>query len=821
MSKHRRKRARRQSSPTSREAAASLSNEGSSTSAAPAPLSRKDAKILEFNERYDVENKSHEEVLAAQLENWSSDVYDHFIMPPGIITTKTRDGTITVQYVFVCKSHIGPSSTAPTLTRAHHDDSTSNLVRHVDICKPDDAVAPAGKAINDFAHGSTYSKALFRYLLSLWIACRHRPFSIIEDPELIRIFRMLYAQVEIPSASTISRDIQEIFTLSQAHIAKLLQDFPGRLHLGLDGWTLPNVLSFLGVTVHYIEGAQMRTFILDFVKLAENHTGNYLTQELAKCLKLYGIDKKILGITGDNASNNDTLMAELELLLGGYFSMLTHIRCLAHILNLIVKAILSLFIMRRVQASSESDTGEDDLELYELQEEDDLDSSLATREFNDDGEPVPQTDDDLEVDAAREEADAMIIEEIMAEVEASEGGHRANIRVAQFAITKLTQLAKRIFHSPAIREDLRMACELCQIKPKQMIRFVATRWNSVSQAISRALYLRPALDTLLALPKYDKNNKKSLRRFKPSPEEWIVLEQLEPVLEMFLVATELISHSSQPLLHVVIPIIDKLTAELENVIANNNLVQAVRLAATRGIKVLNKYYSATDESIMYRLAILLHPRYKMAYFKKQKWPQDWIDTATDLLRQQWVTYYKPKATELQVVAAAAAQASTSAPGLASSASASAHRINKLFAEDDFDNTGTTTTGPMDPLEQYLSTPPMSCGDPILYWSGMLGIPGQPENQFARMALDFLSAPATSTDVERAFSRGSLTVTKRRHALSDESVRAATVLSSWANIPDIIPEAHIVSVFKGKSRRPKGAGIVSDDVPAGVEVIEVD
>lgn len=71
-----------------------------------------------------------------------------------------------------------------------------------------------------------------------------------------------------------------------------------------------------------------------------------------------------------------------------------------------------------------------------------------------------------------------------------------------------------------------------------------------------------------------------------------------------------------------------------------------------------------------------------------------------------------------------------------------------------------------------------------------------------MSLDFLSAPASSTDVERAFSRGGLTVSKRRHALSDESTRAATVLSSWASVTGLIPEEEILDVFRAKCKRPK-------------------
>ena len=63
--------------------------------------------------------------------------------------------------------------------------------------------------------------------------------------------------------------------------------------------------------------------------------------------------------------------------------------------------------------------------------------------------------------------------------------------------------------------------------------------------------------------------------------------------------------------------------------------------------------------------------------------------------------------------------------------------------------------------------------------------------------------ATSTDAERAFSRGGLTVSKMRHSLSDQSSRAATVLGAWCSLPSAIPRDEIMAVFRDKNKRPKG------------------
>jgi hypothetical protein len=119
------------------------------------------------------------------------------------------------------------------------------------------------------------------------------------------------------------------------------------------------------------------------------------------------------------------------------------------------------------------------------------------------------------------------------------------------------------------------------------------------------------------------------------------------------------SQSKVPLLHEVIPLIDTITRTLEKAVTNRELYPAVRASAAKGLSVLNKYYSKTDESIMYRCAMseflssiaclililcqVFHPRYKLTYFREAKWPSEWIDTAVSIVREQWEEHYKPRA----------------------------------------------------------------------------------------------------------------------------------------------------------------------------------
>jgi hypothetical protein len=59
--------------------------------------------------------------------------------------------------------------------------------------------------------------------------------------------------------------------------------------------------------------------------------------------------------------------------------------------------------------------------------------------------------------------------------------------------------------------------------------------------------------------------------------------------------------------------------------------------------------------------------------------------------------------------------------------------------------------------------------------------------------------ATSTDVERAFSGGRLTVSRMRHSLSSESTRASTVLGSWVKVDGLLPEQELLKAFRNQAR----------------------
>ncbi|KAH9851007.1 hypothetical protein C2E23DRAFT_711222, partial [Lenzites betulinus] len=76
--------------------------------------------------------------------------------------------------------------------------------------------------------------------LALWVSRRHRPFLIVEDPELRKAFRMLYGKVDIPSRGTVARDVHVLVDHTKAKLIDLLTSLPFKIHICVDGWTSPN-----------------------------------------------------------------------------------------------------------------------------------------------------------------------------------------------------------------------------------------------------------------------------------------------------------------------------------------------------------------------------------------------------------------------------------------------------------------------------------------------------------------------------------------------------------------------------------------------------
>jgi len=81
----------------------------------------------------------------------------------------------------------------------------------------------SAKIMERFAAGCTYSCDSFRWKLVYWITNKNQPYAIIEDPELIDIFHMLHGKLEVPCASTLSKNIKIVHEISKHKLIELFE----------------------------------------------------------------------------------------------------------------------------------------------------------------------------------------------------------------------------------------------------------------------------------------------------------------------------------------------------------------------------------------------------------------------------------------------------------------------------------------------------------------------------------------------------------------------------------------------------------------------
>ena len=137
-----------------------------------------------------------------------------------------------------------------------------------------------------------------------------------------------------------------------------------------------------------------------------------------------------------------------------------------------------------------------------------------------------------------------------------------------------------------------------------------------------------------------------------------VLHQHDHVTLQVLKDATLFFSRGTPNLPMVIPSMDYLDEVFTNGILKKDLLHpAICAAIGLGKKTLNHYYSLTDSSELYRIAmgkphttinaftcshsylIVLHLRHKLEYFKSAGWRPQWIATACKLVQDRYNESY--------------------------------------------------------------------------------------------------------------------------------------------------------------------------------------
>jgi hypothetical protein len=97
----------------------------------------------------------------------------------------------------------------------------------------------------------------------------------------------------ILSLTNISCDIRKVFTNTQKHTAKMLQEHNGALNFTTDMWTSPNHRAYVAVTIHFKKDGVPRCMILNIVEVAMLYSGINLAAAFTQILEEFSMSDKV------------------------------------------------------------------------------------------------------------------------------------------------------------------------------------------------------------------------------------------------------------------------------------------------------------------------------------------------------------------------------------------------------------------------------------------------------------------------------------------------------------------------------------------------
>jgi hypothetical protein len=152
----------------------------------------------------------------------------------------------------------------------------------------------------------------FEEALVNWIVETCQPFTVTETKSYKIMMKAAGYTNNIIKAEAITRRIYDRAAIADKDLIGLLDRTCSTVALSFDGWTSLNNLSMLAINGSWA-GPDIVVYkaCFDFIEIKGTHSGENLAYYVYKRYKKLGILHKILTLTGDNASNNDTAARSL------------------------------------------------------------------------------------------------------------------------------------------------------------------------------------------------------------------------------------------------------------------------------------------------------------------------------------------------------------------------------------------------------------------------------------------------------------------------------------------------------------------------------
>ncbi|KAF7346859.1 Dimer-Tnp-hAT domain-containing protein [Mycena sanguinolenta] len=696
-------------------------------------------EVIEVDDESDTEPRAHGK------RGPKSSTRDFFLPPVAIRTHGEK------RWAFKCRHPGCPSTLSVKRTvgkdRFFDDESPAPPIRnltthlrtdHDNAPLPSDTV-PGGSKLNPIIDKT---EGNFLKIFAAWIVEDDLAFTTGETVAIARLFKFLNSRYMLPSDTTVRNTLATMFADMYRLVKSELADIQSKLAISTDTWTTRSMhFTFAGTIGSWISSDwKLIERVLDFHPIEDKeHEGEYAAIGVAKRLADFNVLEKIISL--DNTATNDVLMRALSRILRDKFDIQfvpenSQIRCLAHIVNLVVQKILAVLDEEDDPATRDDYVDNKELPIhYNIDEDPELEALEAEIFESADG---PETEEDEAVDMMNALADEL---------------------------AGLTRLQKRFRKAAEEKYQDQLAPSGKKLATLMVVRDVRHRWNYTHAMIRRGLLLHKAIDKWVL-------DRPELRPLYLSPADWSYLQSLGDLLELFTSVTLQMSRSSTPTLPWVLPMYEKMLTHLRGYTTHTSL----GVATTAGLHKLETYYEKARGCQFNVIATLLHPSLGLAWFRKidlERGTSDRAPTAQVIFEHAYKSYKRIHNT--QVASERANRPKAVTPSHGGTMSSFLDDVCMDDVEDVLDDVTSSSDSELKRWWNAFHT--YGRGEknaPLAWWKAN-------ERYFpivSKMARDFLAIPGTSVSVERLFSSSRHLCREVRGSFKAETIKEAMLTKMW-------------------------------------------
>ncbi|EUC67677.1 hAT family dimerization protein [Rhizoctonia solani AG-3 Rhs1AP] len=390
---------------------------------------------------------------------------------------------------------------------------------------------------------------------------------------------------DIPERRIVEQAAADLSREEKDRIKLDLKNCEGRVSITSDLWSDHMDRSFMAVTGHYkkkMEGKDTLVVELLAFRVVEGmHSGVNLGAILFGILSEYEILGKLGTITLDNASNNDTMMEQLEFLMHEAGYSFDHegnrVRCFPHIVNLAVIAF--------------RDALEESGDKY-------YDHQISKNH-----QPSQNTLDYLTALKARPDNRCREIVKALRHGQRKRAFQKLIKEGNDAGLWKIDQKdTQRIEHEDGtFSEEVRLIKVAIQLRIRNLLLDCKTRWSSTRDMIQCFLELYPAICHFIM------ENKESLGSYAFSHREFEVLTHIMKVFDVAHRAQELLSSEQTPTLALAFPVYLKMLRDWKDLAKQYGALSYAIKAAMGKIEL---YMEKSRTSPIHIIAMFMNPGIK-------------------------------------------------------------------------------------------------------------------------------------------------------------------------------------------------------------------